>query len=90
MCTMITTKYPLEGYAKGGEGWFPVEQLYLGYDHPAHSPSEHAILIDLANEDLGTDSRLAVELSIPAAKNLAALLLETVELAERYEARSAV
>lgn len=89
MCTMITAKYSFEGHAKGPKGWFPIEQVYLGYDHPAHSPSEHAILIDLANEDLGTEFRLAVELSRDAAAELAALLLQTLEKAERYEAKSA-
>lgn len=89
MCTMITTKYPFEGHAKGPDGWFAVEQVYLGYDHPAHSPSEHAVLVDLANESLGTEFRIAVEMSTEAATRLAALLLETVEEAERYEARTA-
>lgn len=86
MCTMISTKYPLSGHAKGSAGWFPVEQMYLAYDHPAHAQSEHAVLLDFANEEIGTRARLAVELSREAATELALRLLETVEEANHYEA----
>lgn len=89
MCTMIASKFPFKGHAKGPDGWFPVEQIYLGYDHPAHSASEHAVLMDLANEDLGTEFRIAVELSREAASELAYLLLDIVEQAESYEAKTA-
>lgn len=85
MCTMIGTKYPLSGYAKGAAGWFPVEQMYLAYDHPEHSPSEHAVLLDFANEEIGAGARLAVELSREDATQLALRLLETIEEADRYE-----
>lgn len=86
MCTMISTKHLLRGHAKGSSGWFPVEQLYLAYDHPAHTPSEHAVLLDFANEEIGPGARMAVELSREAATELALRLLETVEEANRYEA----
>jgi len=89
MCTMITTKHQFEARAKGPDGWFEVKQVYLGYDHPAHSPSDHAVLFDLANEEIGTGARLGVELTTEAATRLAYLLLETVQQAARYEAKSA-
>ena len=87
MCTMISAKYALSGHAKGSTGWFPIEQLYLAYDHPAQARSEHAVLLDFANEGIGQGARLAVELSSEAATELALRLLETVEEANRYEAR---
>jgi hypothetical protein len=87
MCTMISTKHPFSGQAKGRAGWFPIDQLYLGYDHPQRDDSEHAVLIDFVNEDQGPNARLAVELSVEAATDLARRLLETVTAANRYEAR---
>ena len=87
MCTMISTKHPFSGQAKGRAGWFPIGQLYLGYDHPEREQSEHAVLIDFVKEEEGPNARLAVELSIDAAADLARRLLETVEEANRYERR---
>lgn len=87
MCTMINSKHPLSGQAKGRTGWFPIGQVYLGYDHPERERLEHAVLLDFANESVGPDARLAVELSIEAATELARLLLETVERANVYESR---
>lgn len=87
MCTMISTKHPFSGQAKGREGWFPIDHLYLGYDHPEREPSEHAVLIDFVNEDRGPNARLAIELSVEAAAHLARRLLETVDVANRYEGR---
>lgn len=87
MCTMISVKLPFSGQAKGRDGWFPIGQLYLGYDHPEREPSEHAVLIDFVNESQGPNARLAVELSVEAATDLAHHLLQTVEEADRYEAR---
>lgn len=86
MCTMISQKYPLSGHARGSAGWFPVAQMYLGYDHPTQAPSAHAVLLDLVNEEIGPGARLAIELSPEAATQLARRLLDTVEEAELYEA----
>ena len=87
MCTMISVKHPFTGQAKGRAGWFPIDHLYLGYDHPQRDDSEHAVLIDFVNESAGPNARLAIELSIEAAQDLARRLLETVDEATRYEAR---
>jgi hypothetical protein len=42
--------------------------VYL--DHPYHAPYEHTLNIDFANEELGPESRLAVELSAESAREL--------------------
>ncbi|HVR31162.1 MAG TPA: DUF6295 family protein [Acidimicrobiia bacterium] len=85
MCTMISTKHPMTGQAKGRTGWFPIGQVYLAYDHPERSQLEHAVLLDFANEDVGPDARLAVELSIDQATALARHILATVDQAQSYE-----
>jgi hypothetical protein len=77
---------PIPGHAKGPAGWFPIEQMNLAYDHPAHSASEHAVLLDFANEEIGSGARLAVELPVEAATQLAHCLLQIVDEANRYEA----
>lgn len=85
MCTMIATKYPTSASAKGADGWFEVDHLYLAYDHPIHHRSEHAVLIDFANEESDQGSRLAVEMSRQQALDLARRILETIEVADAYE-----
>jgi hypothetical protein len=84
MCTTISSKHSLTGEAKGAGGWFPIQHLYLAYDHPNRIPAEHAVLIDFANEE-GAGHRLAVELSYGEAADLARHILEVVEQAEQYE-----
>jgi hypothetical protein len=88
MCTMIATKYPLTGQAKGRTGWFPIAQLYVAYDHPEREQAEHAVLLDFTNEALGPGMRLAVELSRDEATALAERILATVDQANRYEEAS--
>jgi len=88
MCTMISSRHPLNGQAEGTAGWFPIGQVYLAYDHPERVQLEHALLLDFANEDHGPGARVAVERSRDAARDLARQILETVEEADRYEGRS--
>jgi hypothetical protein len=61
--------------------------LYVAYDHPAREQVEHAVLLDFANEEAGPGARVAVELSIETATDLARHILETVAHANRYEGR---
>lgn len=89
MCTMIAGKSPLSGSAKGPDGWFPVDHVYVGYDHPFHAPLDHALSIDLVNEQLGVGARVAIELGRDAARDLAHHILDAVEAAERYESGDA-
>jgi hypothetical protein len=86
MCTTILETTSLAGSAKGPDGWFRLEQANVGYDHPFHADLEHALTIDFVRES-ALDKRVAVELTIESAKELAATILAAVEQAEAYEAR---
>jgi len=79
---MIVKKVAVDGSGKGKEGWFPVNQANVSYDHPFHIPMEHALNIDFVNEELGPGARVAVELSEEAARNLVAAIQEVLLKAE--------
>jgi len=70
MCTMIAHQVKLEGRGKSGADWFEVREANVSYDHPYELPLEHALNIDFVNEALGPGARVAVELSVEAAREL--------------------
>jgi hypothetical protein len=70
MCTMIVHQAKIDGRGKGTSGWFEVKEANVSYDHPYDMPLEHALNIDFVNEGAGPGARVAVELSIEAARNL--------------------
>lgn len=84
MCTMIADRTTIAGSGKGPAGWFELAQLYVSYDHPYHVQLEHALNLDFVNE--ATGNRVAVELPLDAARQLAEAILATVDRAEAYEA----
>ena len=55
---------------KSGPEWFEVREANVSYDHPYDLPLEHALNIDFVNEALGPGARVAVELSVEAARQL--------------------
>src|SRR5205809_1173268 len=75
MCTMIAYQVKLEGRGKSGPEWFEVREANVSYDHPYDLPLEHALNIDFVNEAMGPGARVAVELSVDAARKL----LKTIE-----------
>lgn len=70
MCTTILNRAAIEGSGKGQKGWFKISGLNVSYDHPYHSPLEHAMTIDFVNEAEGPGARVAVELSLESARHL--------------------
>jgi len=70
MCTMIAHQVKLEGRGKSGADWFEVREANVSYDHPYDLPLEHALNIDFVNEAMGPGARVAVELSVDAARRL--------------------
>ena len=70
MCTMIVHQAKIAGRGKNGHGWFEVREANVSYDHPYDMPLEHALNIDFVNEAQGPGSRVAVELSVEAAREL--------------------
>jgi hypothetical protein len=85
MCSYIVETHPVTGSGKGKAGWFKVTAANISYDHPYHVDLEHALNIDFVNDAVGLDARVAVELSLESAKQLAAALLSACERAEEYE-----
>ncbi|MGH7831369.1 MAG: DUF6295 family protein, partial [Candidatus Binatia bacterium] len=53
MCTMIVKQVEIDGSGKGTNGWFPVRQANVSYDHPYEARLEHAVNIDFVNEAEG-------------------------------------
>ncbi len=70
MCPMIAHQVNLESRGKSGPGWFEVREANVSYDHPHDLPLEHTLNIDFVNEALGPGARVAVELSVDAARQL--------------------
>ncbi len=82
MCTMIVTQVNIDGSGKGANGWFKLREANVSYDHPFDAPMEHALNIDFVNEALGPGARVAVELSVEAARTLVAAIGAVLERAE--------
>ncbi len=70
MCTMIALQVKIEGSGKGAGGWFTLREADVSYDHPFDAPFEHSLNIDFVNESQGPGARVAVELSVEAARTL--------------------
>jgi hypothetical protein len=82
VCTMIAVTKSISGAGKGADGWFPLTEATVGYDHATHSGDEHALLLDFVNYDIGTGARVAVELDLDAGRTLVEQLLFAIEAAE--------
>jgi len=82
MCTMIVHQAKIEGRGKNGQDWFEVCEANVSYDHPYDMPLEHALNIDFVNEAKGPSARVAVELSIEAARNLVKTIQTVLARAE--------
>jgi hypothetical protein len=59
MCTYQTTTLAVEGSGKGAEGWFPVTDATVYFDHPVHARADHTLNIDLINPSRGAGARVA-------------------------------
>ena len=86
MCTNIVEKAPVTGAGRGTQGWFKLAEVAVSYDHPFHASLEHAVNLDFTNPAEGVGARVAVELTIDSARELARALLAAVDRAELYEA----
>jgi hypothetical protein len=70
MCTMIAQQVKVDGSGKSTTGWFTLREANISYDHPFDAPLEYALNIDFVNESQGPAARVAVELSVEAARTL--------------------
>ena len=84
MCSYINHHIGiLSGSAKGPEGWIPVLEANVYFDHPYHAPLDHALTIDFLNPAKGAASRVAVEMDAASAKELAEAILNALKDGER-------
>jgi hypothetical protein len=86
MCTSIVEIVAAEGAGKTGDGWIDLTHTVVSYDHPHHALLEEAITIDFVNAALGPSARVAVELTLEAAKELSGALIKAIAAAEIEEA----
>jgi hypothetical protein len=82
MCTMIAQQARIDGCGKGTSGWFNLKEVDVSYDHPFNAPFEHALNLDFVNEADGPAARVAVELSVEAARALVATIQAVLARAE--------
>lgn len=85
MCTSIVEVVPTDGEGKGERGWFPLTHAVVSYDHPHHALFEEAIVIDFVNEAFGPGARVAVEISLDAAKAFRDALNRAIDQADEVE-----
>jgi hypothetical protein len=86
MCTSIVEISACDGMGKGDAGeWFKLTHSVVSYDHPHHALLEEAITIDFVNRALAPGARVAVELTLDAAKELSAALVRAITQAEIEE-----
>ncbi|HEY2186522.1 MAG TPA: DUF6295 family protein [Xanthobacteraceae bacterium] len=86
MCSYIVEKARLLGSAKGLNGWMRIDTANVYYDHPFHSPLDHALGIDFINEAEGGRERVAVELSADSARQLVEKILTALASGEAAHA----
>ena len=82
MCSGILEKAAITGSAKGAQGWFPLVEANVSYDHPTHANLEHGLIIDFMNEEMGPGARVAVELSHDSAQALVRAILDAMQKGE--------
>ncbi len=82
MCTYITEKTKLIGSAKGPQGWMRIDEANVYFDHPFHTPLDHALNIDFVPANGSPDQRVAVELSAESARGLVQAILAALESGE--------
>jgi hypothetical protein len=89
MCTSIVEIVGCAGAGKTGDGWIELTNAVVSYDHPHHALLEEAITIDFINAALEPGSRVAVELTLEAAKELSGALARAIAQAEIEEGERA-
>ena len=81
MCTYQTERLAVRGSGKGPAGWFGLSDATVYLDHPVHAPAEHTLNIDFLNPAEGPGQRVAVELDLASARDLARAILAMLDAA---------
>jgi hypothetical protein len=82
MCSYIVEKTPVEGSAKGPNGWMRIDTANVFFDHPYHAPFSHVLGIDFVREADGAAERVAVELTADSARALVKSIMAALETGE--------
>ena len=82
MCTSISHQAKIYGRGKSGQEWIELKEANVSYDHPYGMPLEHALNIDFVDESKGPGARVAVELSVDAARQLVQTIQAVLAQAE--------
>jgi hypothetical protein len=82
---MISEVAAIAGGGKGPQGWFAVNRLSVGFDHPTFVQLEHAITLDFLDDRSGPDARVAIELTPDSARQLIATLQTALERGKEVE-----
>lgn len=77
MCTEVTRTAPIAGSAVVDGEWVSVDRAVVYYDHPQHTPADHALCIDVWAA-VGGD-RVALELDAASARDLALAILAILD-----------
>jgi uncharacterized protein DUF6295 len=88
MCTGIVENRRISGSGKGSNGWFPIDQASVSYDHPDHTQAEQAVIINLLNQEAGPESRIAIELTPQSARDLVQAIVASLSRGESLRARA--
>jgi hypothetical protein len=81
MCTYQTARLGAQGSGKGPDGWFPLTDVTVYFDHPVSAPQAHTLNIDFLRLGAGSPSRVAVELDPASARDLAVAIIDMLEAA---------
>ncbi|MGH9018961.1 MAG: DUF6295 family protein [Acidimicrobiales bacterium] len=79
MCTYQTTTIAVTGSGKGADGWFPLTDASVYFDHPVHAAADHTLNVDLRNPTRGPGFRVALELDPSSARALAVAILDSLD-----------
>lgn len=86
MCSYIVEKVALYGSAKAQVDWKSIDTAHVYFDHPFHTPLDHALSIDFINEAAGGRERIAVELSAETARELVKAITAVLDRGEMEHA----
>ncbi|HZQ38697.1 MAG TPA: DUF6295 family protein, partial [Dehalococcoidia bacterium] len=64
------------------QGWMRIDEANVYFDHPFHTPLDHALNIDFVPASGSPDQRVAVELSAESARGLVQAILAALESGE--------
>ncbi|MDA0769942.1 MAG: DUF6295 family protein [Chloroflexi bacterium] len=70
MCNYVTEKTKISGSGKSSQGWIPLTEARVYFDHPFHTMEDHTLNIDFVDENQGINARVAVELTAESARAL--------------------